>query len=424
MNRPLTARSRRTTVALIAAGLLTLGACSSKTSDSGDSVASDDVKVGNGVTDDTITLGVMADLSGPFAANDTKITNAEQLYFEQVNADGGICGRDVEVKVVDHGYDGQKATVGYSKLSTEVAGMLQVFGAAMNAALLPKYAEDDLLVWPASADRALLSSKNILGSGATYDLEIINLLEYWLDNDIIKPGDTITHLAIVGGYADSSFAGSSYVAKLRDLDVKQVTLQPTDHDLTAQVAAAKAAGSTALLVSGSAAQVSAVAVAAEGSGLDVPIGINGAGWSIDNLKGTSKASVEKNVWVSQGWASPSDPIDVVTDFVTAYQAKFPDEPIDGNVMIGLVSGTVYDRVLKAACENKDLTPAGLLTARSGLDAVDSGGVVPPLDYTKAGKPSASATAVYRPDASVVGSLEAVTDGFFTSEAAKSYQEEN
>ncbi len=56
-----------------------------------------------GVTDDTIRIGLNADLSGIFAPLVTQIVDGQEAYWEIVNDNGGIAGRQVELVVLDNG---------------------------------------------------------------------------------------------------------------------------------------------------------------------------------------------------------------------------------------------------------------------------------------------------------------------------------
>lgn len=406
-HRPL----RRRTVPL-AAGLAALalfgGACSSKAVKD-DSTGADGVKMGPGVTDDHITLGEMADLTGPFAANDTKITNAHQLYFSQVNAKGGVCGRKIDLKVADHGYDVQKATTTYSDLSSKVLGFSQVFGSGVNAALVPKYGADKMLVYPASGAGSLLKSDNILSAGSTYDYEVINVLDYWLGEKTIKPGDRIGHIYLEGDYGATAVSGSRYMAKKHGLKLTEVKIKPTDTDLTSRIASLKNAGVSAILLSASPKQLGSVAVASQSAGLRVPIAVNGAGWSSDILEGASRKPALNRVMITQAWAAPSAKLPVVEDFVAAYKKKYPGAKLDSNVTLGQSSATVYTKVLKQACADKDLTRDGLLKALRQLKDVDTDGLLPPLDYTRKGHPGTTESLLLKPDADVPGGAKNIVD---------------
>lgn len=61
-----------------------------------------------GVAPSSITLGQSVVLSGPMAENGVYYTQGIKLYFDQVNAKGGIHGRKILIKTLDDGYDPKK----------------------------------------------------------------------------------------------------------------------------------------------------------------------------------------------------------------------------------------------------------------------------------------------------------------------------
>jgi hypothetical protein len=76
-------------------------------------------------------------------------------------------------------------------------------------------------------------------------------------------------------------------------------------------------------------------------------------------------------------------------------------------------------ILDKACEDKDLTRAGLVKAAHELSGVDTGGLIAgPLDYTQKGQPPTRAVYIARP-ADVPGGLKALP-GVFESDTAKDY----
>ena len=58
-----------------------------------------------GVTDSTIRIGYSLDLSGPFSARDARILDGHVAFFESVNDQGGIEGREVELVRFDNAFD-------------------------------------------------------------------------------------------------------------------------------------------------------------------------------------------------------------------------------------------------------------------------------------------------------------------------------
>src|SRR3954462_4015577 len=99
----------RPALALAAACLFAVSACSTTKPEASGGGSGGDVKTGNGGTDSDINVGVLTDLSGPFAVGAAVQVTEFKAYWDKVNTDGGICNRDVKLQVQDHGYDPQKA---------------------------------------------------------------------------------------------------------------------------------------------------------------------------------------------------------------------------------------------------------------------------------------------------------------------------
>ncbi|GAA0643861.1 hypothetical protein GCM10009535_21520 [Streptomyces thermocarboxydovorans] len=131
-------RNRRRTSGTVLAGalalLLAVSGCSSK-ADGGDKGgdAADGVRTGPGVSADAIRLGSLTDLTGPYATLGKSIVQAQQMWADEVNAKGGICGRKIEIVVKDHGYDVQKAVTAYADISADIVAMPQVIGSPVVA---------------------------------------------------------------------------------------------------------------------------------------------------------------------------------------------------------------------------------------------------------------------------------------------------
>ena len=76
-------------------------------------------------------------------------------------------------------------------MSPKIAGLEQLLGSPITAALLPTLKQDSMIsllsAWPPS----LLSNDFIIEVGAPYDIEQINALDYLKSKGMIKSGDKI-----------------------------------------------------------------------------------------------------------------------------------------------------------------------------------------------------------------------------------------
>ena len=92
-----------------------------------------------GVSDDEVLIGTNSDLSGPFAGFGAPAVRAANLYFDAINASGGVHGRKIRLIVEDHGYQLPRAMTGFNKLlnSDRVFAMFLTTGTPMNVALFP-----------------------------------------------------------------------------------------------------------------------------------------------------------------------------------------------------------------------------------------------------------------------------------------------
>lgn len=402
-------------VAMIAAGL---AACGDKKSESS-SNGGGGIKSGPGVTAKTIKLGVLTDLSGVFAALAKPLTQANQLFWKERNAQGGVCKRKVELVIKDHGYDPQKAVVQYRDVSTDVAALQQLLGSPITAALLPTLKRDSMLsllsAWPSS----LLSNDNIIVVGTTYDVEMINGLDYLKGKGLIKKGDKIGHLYFEGEYGENGLKGSTHFAKQNGMTVAEQKIKATDEDMSGQVAAFKTAGVKAIAVTTGPTQLASVAGIAASQDLNVPILGNNPTFDPAVMKGEAAKALKANAYIVSSIASWTVDTPKVKEVGASFQAAYPKEDAKAAVQFGYAQAQVMYETLNKACENKDLTRAGLVKAVHELSAVDTGGLIAkPLDYTKKGEPGERAVYIARP-ADVTGGLTPLPETF-DSEAGKSY----
>ena len=375
-----------------------------------------------GVTEDTIRLGALMDLTAVFAANSRSILQGANLYWDSVNADGGVCGREVELDVQDHGYDPQQAVSLYQTMSDNVLAIAPVLGSSVITALRPSFQEDDMLVGMAAWTSDVLPDPNFQITGTTYDVETINAIDWLTREQGLQSGDAVGVVYFEGDFGGSSLAGAEYAAEELGLTVVPHQIKPSDTDLSAQVNAMANDGVDAIIVAAASPQTASIASVAQSIGLDVPIVGNAPAFTPNLMDTPAGPALEQNFYTSTSMAPPSLDEEGVTEFLTAYQEEYPDEaPIQNGSMYGYASAQIMHEILTRACEEDNLTREGLLEAlRSVTDYETGGPVAGVLDYSDPAVPPTREVYISKADGSVPGGLTAVGESF-TSDLAEAYE---
>lgn len=380
------------TIALVLAG------CSTK-SEGGGGGGNGDVATDFGVKGDTITLGVLTDLTGVFAALGNDITNANTLFWK----DNKVCDKyNVELEIQDTGYDVATATKLYAGLKDDVLAMQQTIGSSINTALAADYESDQMVNFPSAWGKTLTMIPGTGVLGATYDIEIANGYDYLFDQGLLKDGDKVGHIYFEGEYGENALAGSEAVAKAHNLDLTPVQITATDTDMTAAVTQLGDVDAIVLTVAPT--QTASVAAVAQAQGLDVPILGNNPVFAPGLLDGPTADFLKQNLYV----ASPISSFKENPDLLAAYQKAYPKVTPSLGVVFGYGMSQTMKKVLDAACESGDLTRQGVLDAFSGLSAVDTGGLLVPLRGFESGKSPSLESYILRPD-DVPGGATVVQD---------------
>jgi ABC-type branched-subunit amino acid transport system substrate-binding protein len=415
----------------LAAGALTValatGACSSsKTTASGGptttaasagaGAGAKTIKTDVGVTTTDITLGVITDETGVFAALGKTVVQGTQLFWDQQNGNGGVCGRQVKLVIRDMGYDVQKARNAYTEIKDQVLGFNELLGSPMNAALKPSVKADRILTSPVSWASSLLDNPYTVMAGTTYDLEMINGVDYLFSQGKIKAGDSVGHIYIEGDYGANGLAGDKLMAQKRGYTIVEEKVKATDADLTAQVTDLKSKGVKVIFLTDTPTQTASVANVAKGSGYDVTMFGNNPAFAPAVLAGPAKDYLEKHFYLASSYApfasTDSGPAKLAADYAKAHPSDTPNNGVD----FGYGQADIYRQILAKACANGDMTRDGMLTAFQSLTHVDTHGVIGPLDYSKPGQPPSKQAYIAQASAVDKGGLKQVKTLFAAPEA--------
>jgi len=166
-------------VAAIAALSLVVAGCSSDDS-AGGSEGGGEAAEGTCVDGDTVKLGFLNSTSGPMAISEQTVRDSLILAAEEINADGGILGKEIEYIEEDGQSEPTVFAEKINKLLTQdqVAAVFGGWTSASRKAMLPVVeGAKGLLFYPVQYE-GLEASPNIYYTGATTNQQIIPAMDF------------------------------------------------------------------------------------------------------------------------------------------------------------------------------------------------------------------------------------------------------
>ena len=369
------------------------------------------VKTGPGVTDDTISLGVLTDMTGPYKASALTRMKGYELYLKQVNDRGGICGRRVEIKLKDHAYDVQKALDAYFELEPQILGLMELAGTPMTTAIEPDIMQTRTLTAPVAWSASLLGNPHMMVVGTTYDIDVINGLDHYKRRGVIKEGDTVGHVYVQGSYGDNALEGSRFVGQQWNMRIAEQPISETTADLSQQIGALKAAGAKAVMLSTTPAQTAAAVGIAAAMKWDVPFMSNVVGYDSAILDSPVGAAVQKQLSVVTSVAPFSGTQPGPREVAAAFNKAYPNDKPALYVDHGYTVAMVFLSVIEKACKNGDLSRDGVLKAFHDTKGLETRGLTAPLHYSLVGRPSSTQSYITKVDKSAPGGLTTVEELF-------------
>lgn len=135
-------------------------------------------------SDETIKVGILHSLSGTMAMSETSVRDAELLAIKEINAAGGVLGKQIEVVVEDGASDTAIFAEKAQKLLTKdkVATVFGCWTSASRKAVLPVFESNKGLLWYPVQYEGQESSPNIFYTGAAPNQQIVPAIEYLVEN--------------------------------------------------------------------------------------------------------------------------------------------------------------------------------------------------------------------------------------------------
>lgn len=324
-----------------------------------------------GVSDDEIVIGSVNDLSGIFAAVGVPATKGANVFFDRVNANGGVHGRQIRYVVEDNGYQMPRAMQGYNKLLNrdKIFAMLQSLGTPMNLAgfklLDPKGIPN---VAPLSAARQMLQepvTNKFTSFSSYYDQSLVgvkylaetfggqNVCTMYLPTDFGKE-------ILEGSHAGAEAAGITFAA--------ETTHKPDETDFVGSLSKLKEEGCDIVTMALGVRQVITVVGTAKKMGLE-DMKFLGTSASFLTVVAQVPGGVTEGFYAAASWqdlwARAEEPAPAA--FIEEYKTATGEDPV-GFSMLGYAAAELMVRALEAA--GPDLTQDSFIAAMETLDYQD------------------------------------------------------
>ena len=346
----------------------------------------DEILTDFGVTDDVIKIGLNPDLSGPFGSLVSEIVQGQTIYWDTVNANGGIAGRQIEMTILDSGYATDKGIENYGVLAQESdEGVLIISentGSPITAAIAEDAIDDDMLVIPLSWASLWPDPEigaNILEKGATYCVEAMNGVSFL--NDLVTEAGETPKLAIIsrpGEYGEDGHVGAEIAAEELGIEiVYNAKGEVAGDDRTAIVSQLVASGANMVWVTLTPGETADIFGNAVAGGMTAQWSGNLPSFNyLFHLGGDLAPAFDEYYWQS-GFNLPWNVGDSegMSEMVAAFNELAPDLPLADGYVTGWMEGMIVQTILEQAAANGDMTRAGMVAASKEV-VVDFKGISP------------------------------------------------
>lgn len=331
-----------------------------------------------GAGGDTVTIGGIGPLTGDAASYGISVKNGGELAVEEINAAGGINGKQIVYLYEDDENDAQKAINAYNRLMDQ--GMQVLMGTVTSnpcIAVADESVKDGILqLSPSGSAKDCTKNPNGFRICFTDPQQGEKMAEY------IWNEEKLTKIAVIYDSSDSYSTGikDAFREKFTALGGTVVTEEAFvsgDKDFKAQLTKISGTDAEGLFLPFYYTEVAYVVDQAKSLGLQLPyFGCDGWDGVIDQLKGNTEA-IEGAVFLTPFIATAEK--ENIAQFVQAYEAKYHETPDQ-------FAADAYDAiyVIKAAIEKAgEMDNDKIIQAMTEIE-VD--GVTGQMSFTADGEP--------------------------------------
>ncbi len=325
---------------------------------------------------ETVKLGVIGPLTGDYSMYGTAVANAAKLAADEINAAGGIDGKQVEIIAYDSKGDKTEAVNAYNRLrdQDQIVGLIGGTFSGTTLSIKEIAKEDNMPVLSPTATNGevTLDAANIFRACYTDPYQGATAAVFAAD----ELG--ATKAAVLYNIEDPYSEGLAIAFDEKFGTLGTVTsyegYTKNDADFRAILTKIAAEDPDVLFLPDYIAKVGVILSQVKELGLDV-VAIGGDGW--DGIEG-DYAEVANGHYFANHYAK-TDEAAVVQDFIGAYEAAYESSP---NALAALAYDSTY--IMKSAIEKAGSTESEAII--SALAATDTDCVTGHVTFDENGDP--------------------------------------
>ena len=365
--------SRRSFLAAagVSAAALALTACGGSSSTAASASTAAGSAAGSAASGDTIKVGVLGPMTGDVSVYGLAVINGATLYLDQVNANGGVNGKQLEVITMDEQGDATQAVTCFTKMCDQ--GITALVGDVTTTPTLAVAAESadynmPMVTASATAEAVTYDAEtdtvnvNVFRATFTDPFQGIKMADYAYQ----KLGYTQAAVIYLKGADYNEGLAENFVKEFESLGgtiVDQETYADGDVDFKTQLTTILGKNPQVVFCPNYYQDVGQILAQAESIGLTVPF-LGGDGW--DGLEGYATADQLKDAYFCANYAKGSS-----TEFESAYKEKYGEDYPNGFAPLGYDAAMTVVYGLQAA-EDAGLEAGTDEYKQAVIDAIASG----------------------------------------------------
>lgn len=372
----------------------------------------------------TIKLGVLTPLSGTVAVIGQPLTSGNEVWFDALNAKGGVGGKyKVELVQEDTQYKSDVTVQQYNKIKGDVVAFTQILGTAPTLAVLPQLRTDKILAAPASLDALWVREDNLLPVGGPYQVQAINAMDYYLTKGGGSKDATICTMIQDDVYGEAGQQGIDFAAEKYGFSVANTQ--------RFKVGTENYAGQIGALAGAACEMVFLVATPSDaariwGTAAQARFAPQWIAQSPSYTGALAQSPVapymqQRVLIAAEGTEWGDESVPGMKRMVADMAEYAPDEEPDYYFAFGYNQGRAMTAVLEKAVENGDLSRDGILAASTQIGTVSFEGLSGDYQYGPAAERNPPrSTTIFKVDPAKPFGL-ATVEYLLESDAAKEFE---